>query len=341
MQVSFKKAALGVLGAAGVSVLGVAAFAAYGVATADRHLTFKDTPYPAVALSRDPAVLERGRYLTHGPAYCVQCHGRAERERPELNRDPKLPLTGGREFDLGPLGKTYASNLTPDARTGIGSRTPAEVARTIRSGVLPDGRLSVLMRAASAELSDDDLTAVVSYLFSTPAVAKAVPGAVWTAVAKSVLPLFHLAPRDAAGPRGVAAASEPSVERGAYLAEHVSSCVRCHTATDPMSLQPIGPKAGGSLADRDHGSDPNKEFVAPNLTADPLTGRTGQLSEDEFVARIRKGRVFGPSAMPWESFGANTTDGDLRSVYRYLRTLPTVHNDVGPTYRDRGWTRQH
>jgi len=339
MQLSFKKIALGVLGVAGVSIAGIAAFAAYGVTTADRRLTFKDTPYPSVTPSHDAAVLERGRYLTHGPAHCVQCHGHAEHDQPELNRDPNLPLSGGLEFELGPLGKTYATNLTPDARTGIGARSPAELGRAIRTGVLADGRLSVLMRAASADLSDDDLTAVVSYLLSVPPVAKSVAPGSLSAIAKSVLPLFHLSPRSGGGPRGVAASAEPSVERGEYLAEHVSACVACHTATDPMSLKPIGPKAGGALPDRSHGSEPHKEFVAPNLTADPLTGRTGQLSEDEFLARLRKGRLFGASAMPWESFAVNTTDADLRSVYRYLRTLPTVHNEVGPTYRERGWTR--
>ncbi|HTQ06967.1 MAG TPA: hypothetical protein VMI54_24080 [Polyangiaceae bacterium] len=341
MQLSLKKIVLGVLGVTVVGLAGAAAFAAYGIATADRRLTFKDTPYPALTPSRDPAVIERGRYLAHGPAYCVACHGHAERGRPELNRDPNLPLAGGLEFDLGPLGKTFAANLTPDARTGIGSRTPAELARAIRTGVLPDGRLSVLMRAACADLSDEDLTAVVSYLLSVAPVAKAVPSGALSSVAKSVLPLFHLSPRGDPGPRGVPQQTEPSVERGEYLAEHVSSCVRCHTATDPMSLQPIGAKAGGSLPDRSHGSDPENEFVAPNLTADPMTGRTGQLDEDAFVARVRQGRLYESSPMPWESFGANTSDADLRSVYRYLRTLPTVHNEVGPTYRARGWTRSH
>jgi hypothetical protein len=78
------------------------------------------------------------------------------------------------------------------------------------------------------------------------------------------------------------------------------------------------------------------EFVAPNLTSHP-TGVTGRLSEDQFVARLRGGRVFPFSIMPWENF-ALTTDADLRSVYRYLRTLPGVDADVGPSYREVGWT---
>lgn len=333
-----KKIGLSLLGVAGVLVLGVAGFATYGILTADSRLTFKDTPYPKVELSRDPGVIERGRYLAHGPAHCAQCHGHDERGKPESNRDPKLALAGGLLFDLGPLGKTYAANLTPDVRTGIAQRTPREIARAVRAGVMCDGRLSVIMRIAAADLSDDDLGAVVSYLFAQPAVTKSVPHGEWTAVAKSVLPLFRLTPRSTPVPRGVPAAPEPSVERGEYLAEHVTRCVQCHTAADPTTFEPMGPKAGGSLPDQSHGSDPNMEFVAPNLTADPRTGRTGQLNEDEFLARLQKGRLYPSSVMPWESVGL-TTDADLRSIYRYLRTLPTVHNEVGPTYRERGYKR--
>lgn len=33
----------------------------------------------------------------------------------------------------------------------------------------------------------------------------------------------------------------------------------------------------------------------------------------------------------------DTSEVDLRSVYRYLQSLPKVDNDVGPTYRKAGW----
>jgi len=80
------------------------------------------------------------------------------------------------------------------------------------------------------------------------------------------------------------------------------------------------------------------EFAAPNLTSDPKTGMTGRLDEEQFVARIRQGRVFPSSKMPWENV-SRMTDADLRSIYRYLRSLPPVENDVGPTYRKQGWTK--
>jgi hypothetical protein len=105
---------------------------------------------------------------------------------------------------------------------------------------------------------------------------------------------------------------------------------------DPMSFQFVGEKGAGSLPEASHGEDADMEFVAPNLTSHPA-GVTGRLSEDEFVARLKGGRVFDSSIMPWENF-ALTTEIDLRSVYRYLRTLPPVDNDVGPSYRPIGWT---
>lgn len=56
--------------------------------------------------------------------------------------------------------------------------------------------------------------------------------------------------------------------------------------------------------------DPAFEIVAPNLTPDPETGHITQWTED-----------------------------DLRSLYRYLRTLAPAKHPVGPTHRAKGsWT---
>ena len=76
-------------------------------------------------------------------------------------------------------------------------------------------------------------------------------------------------------------------------------------------------------------------FVTPNLTADP-TGYTGRVGEDSFVKRIKSCRAIPSSIMPSENF-TQMLDEDLRSIYRYLRSLPPVKHDVGPTYRKAGW----
>ena len=320
--------------AAGLVLL-VAALVGYAAMTAESRLRHPDAPFPKITASSDPAVIERGRYLAHGPAHCSQCHSTDDRSKPELVKS--APLKGGLAFEMGPLGTTWARNLTPDVRTGIGPRTDAELARAIRSGVMHDGELSFFMRIAGARLADEDLTAVISYLRTVPPVENEVEKGSWFLVGKILLTYAFppLEPRPVEGPAYVPASEEPSVERGRYLAEEVMLCVDCHTKLDMGTFTYVGPKAAGSLPDPSHGEDKDKEFVAPNLTSH-ATGVTGRYDEDQFVARIKAGRVFGSSIMPWESFQA-TTEADLRSVYRYLRTLPPVDNDVGPTYRDKGW----
>jgi hypothetical protein len=39
--------------------------------------------------------------------------------------------------------------------------------------------------------------------------------------------------------------------------------------------------------------------------------------------------------MPWEAF-QRMTDGDLRAIYRYLRTVPAVENETGLVRRPKG-----
>ena len=53
------------------------------------------------------------------------------------------------------------------------------------------------------------------------------------------------------------------------------------------------------------------------------------MTEDQFVARFRQGRVLPGSPMPWQGF-ARLTEEDLRAIYRYLKSVPPVKNDVGP-----------
>lgn len=308
---------------------------AYAAATATSNIQFPETPSPDLRASADPEVIERGRYLVHGPAHCAQCHSTDERTDPAAIRT--TPLRGGLAFAMGPLGTRYARNLTPDPATGIGNRTDAELARTLRTGVLHDGELSFFMKFAASNLADEDIVAVISYLRSLEPVRHEVPKGDWYLFGKVLLVYAfpRLEPRNHEGPKYVAASGEPTLERGEYLAEHVALCSACHTTMDPSTFETVGPKVGGSLPDPSHGDDHEMEFVAPNLTSHP-TGYTGKVTEDEFVARLRAGRIHTSSIMPWECF-ADTSEADLRSIYRYLRSLPPVDNDTGPSYRKLGW----
>lgn len=318
-----------------VLVTVVLALVGYAAFTADGRLQFPDTPAPALAASTDPSIIEQGRYLVHGPAHCSMCH--STDDRTGFDKIRTTPLKGGLEFAMGPLGTRYARNLTPDPDTGIGRYTDAELARVLRTGVMPSGELSFFMKLSASRLSDEDLVAVMSYLRSLEPVKNEVPPGEWKIFGKVLLTYAFptLEPISDPPPAHVPPSDTPSVERGKYLSDNVMLCSSCHTAFDMSTFEYLGPKAGGSLPDPSHGDDADMEFVAPNLTSHP-TGITGRMTEDEFVQRLKAGRAFPSSIMPWETF-ADTTDADLRSVYLYLKSLPAIDNDVGPTYRKKGW----
>jgi mono/diheme cytochrome c family protein len=123
----------------------------------------------------------------------------------------------------------------------------------------------------------------------------------------------------------------PSVERGAYLANHVSSCVVCHTNRVDGEL--VGPRFGGGQRMDVAGID-DKVYVTPNLTPDAATSLIGQWDEAVFVARFHMGEQVPGTPMPWGAY-AKMTDDDLRSIFRYLRSLPPSPNRTGPAVQDK------
>lgn len=329
-----KKIAWGVGILAGGFALLVGGAVAYATATADGRLSFPETPKPNLVASKDPAIIEQGKYLVYGPGHCAQCHSTDERNHPEKVKTEALK--GGLEFAMGPIATRYAPNLTPHA-TGIGKLSDGDLARAIRSGITHTGEWSLFMTIAAAKPSDEDIVAIISYLRSTSPVEHQVKPGEWGPLGQvmAAFALPSLAPEEKPGPKHVPHADEPSALRGKYLAESVALCSGCHTRFDMSTLKSTGPKAGGSDPDPSHGDDSDMEYVAPNLTSH-ATGFTGKMDEEAFLARLKAGRVYASSIMPWEGFQM-MTESDMRSVYRYLKSLPPVDNDPGPSYRKRGW----
>ena len=240
-----------------------------------------------------------------------------------LDAGTQLPLSGHHLFRL-PFGEIYSANLTPDPATGIGGRTDGDLARVLRYGVRADGRAAFPLM--EFQLSDEDLTAVISYLRSRPPVSLAVPDHHLTLLGKALM-AFAIAPATPDRSPLHDSPVAPSVTRGDYLANHVSSCVACHTDRGPDGKL-VGPRFSGGQR-MDVAADPTKVYVSPNLTPDPDTSPIGTWSEDAFVARFRVGPTIAGTPMPWGAF-ARMTDDDLRSVYRYLRSLPPTRKAVGP-----------
>jgi mono/diheme cytochrome c family protein len=292
--------------AAAAIVLGVAAC----------HRTSVPLPMLSPVERGDAALATRGEYLVRSVASCGGCHG--------ADHAADGPLTGGAEFKDWRLGTARAANLTPDVETGLGAWSDAEIVRALRTGEAKDGRLlaPVMPYEWFNGMSDEDALAVARYLKSlTP---------MRNPVRQRPNFTFKFAKAVFLGPKSGGARSAPrrgpTAEYGAYLSQHVGLCAECHTPRGGLEAKAEKDKLFAGDA------HPSKDFPAnpSNLTPDSATG-IGRWSEADFIRTIRtgvdpRGDSLNPF-MPWRQ-NRRMTDDDLRAIYRYLKTLTPIHNEV-------------
>lgn len=283
-----------------------------------------DAPYPEITASRDSALIARGEYLVYGPAHCVDCHTPIS-EYPRVRMGEKVPLSGGIDFVI-PPGVLHAPNITPDPETGIGAFTDGEIARALRYGVKHDGSPLIDMMPFY-DISDRDLTAIISYLRSAPPVKNERPASEWNFLGKAIHAFGLIKPM---GDGIVPASPEPDTTAayGRYLAESVANCRGCHTQRDMMTGAYVGTEYAGNQQFEVMGDKGNivkgKHLVTPNLTPDPETGRIALWPKEVFVMRMKAGEAIPGSPMPWTAY-KTMTDADLIAIYKYLHSLEPVH----------------
>jgi hypothetical protein len=132
---------------------------------------------PGVADIADPAqraIAARGRYLvvTGG---CVGCHQVPTPQGPDYARY----LAGGMRFH-NREGTFVTRNLTPDPATGLARRSDEEVLRVLRSGVMPDGRVTsyrLMPWGSYSNWTDEDRHAVLVYLRHLKPIVHQIPDA--------------------------------------------------------------------------------------------------------------------------------------------------------------------
>lgn len=129
--------------------------------------------FAAPAAAETP--VERGQYLAH-IMDCGGCHNTGA-FTPQPNME--TPLAGSDiGFEMPGMGVFYPPNLTPDAETGLGKWSDAEIIAAFTTGVRPDGRhlAPVMPWMSYAHINADDATALVAYLRSLTPVQHKVPG---------------------------------------------------------------------------------------------------------------------------------------------------------------------
>ncbi|MEG0184073.1 MAG: cytochrome c [Stenotrophomonas sp.] len=157
----------------------------------------------------------RGAYLVEALEHCSSCHS------PRgllMQEDSSKALSGGS------LGMWYAPNITSHKVSGIGSWTDQEVAQYLKTGKVAGkaqagGGMAEAITHSLSKLTDADISAIVVYLRTVPAVADPAakqPAYSWPLRAASAATRGETAIRGVAAPLG----------NGQVLYDNV--CASCH-----------------------------------------------------------------------------------------------------------------
>jgi mono/diheme cytochrome c family protein len=254
--------------------------------------------------------IAQGAYLARA-GNCAVCH----------------TARGGADYAGGlgiatPFGTVYATNLTPDAQTGLGRWTPATFWRAMHHGRSADGRLlyPVFPYTSYTQVSRADSDALFAYLRSIPAVAQAnqphtlafpysspVALAVWRA-------LFFRAEEFVPEPTQTA-----EWNRGAYLVRGLGHCAACHAERNVLGA------SSGALA-LQGGVIPMQHWYAPSLASSREAGVADWDTQD-VVALLKTGTstrasVMGPMADVVFGSTQYLSEADLQAMAVFLKALP-------------------
>src|SRR5580658_1036898 len=267
------------------------------------------TGVPADLTATDP--LAHGRYLAQA-ADCEACH----------TAEGGKPLAGGRPFQTA-FGTIYSPNITPDAKTGIGSWTDADFLTAVHEGRGKNGQhlYPAFPYAAYTYLTDQDVLAIKAYIFSVPPVSNIAPAntlrfpynqrglmAIWALLYDPNQRFEPLTDRS------------PTWNRGAYLVESLGHCGDCHTPRTLLQALNNREKFAGGMAEG---------WRAYNLSSDPASG-IGSWSPAELLQYLstghsmNRGSAFGPMAQAVHLSFQNLTPSDLTAIADYVRSVPAV-----------------
>lgn len=274
-----------------------------------------DDPPPASAPNADQVA--RGAYLARA-GNCMLCH--TERGG--------AAYAGGRPIET-PFGTVYASNLTPDATTGIGKWSQAAFRRALHEGVSRDGRLlyPAFPYTHTTRLTDADADALFDHLRSLAPVERPNrahrlrwPYSTQTALAVWRTMYFRPA-KHVEDP-----ARTPEWNRGAYLVQGLGHCSACHTTRNALG--------GADLLDLSGGLIPMQNWYAPSLASPSEASMASwPLKEIEQLlatGTAPRGTVLGPMAEVVQHSTQYLEPGDVRAMAVYLKELPLTATDTDP-----------
>jgi len=283
---------------------------------------------PVLKIEYTKERIERGRYLANSVTVCMDCHSTRDWTKFAGPLTPGTLGKGGERFDqkVGFPGVYYSKNITP---AGISRYTDGELFRLITTGVTKEGRamFPVMPYGHYGKMDPEDIKSIIAYVRSLAPIESQVPESA------SDFPMnfiINTIPKKAT-PQKIPAKSN-ELAYGAYMV-NASACIECHTQVDKGSIIPALAFSGGREFNMPDGS----VVRSANLTMDAGSG-IGGWTEEAFIKRFKqyadstyKLPVVAPgefnSIMPWNMYSRMTQE-DLAAIYRYLRTVKPIKNQV-------------
>jgi mono/diheme cytochrome c family protein len=225
------------------------------------------TPLASAPDVSDRTQVSRGAELA-AIGNCITCHTKAGGR----------PFAGGRPIAT-PFGTVYATNITPDAETGIGAWNEAAFTRAMRDGVRRDGRhlYPAFPYDHMTKMRDADIQAVYAFMMTRRPVNATAPAndLPFPLNIRALVAGWKLLFLDKGVMQPDPAKSE-DWNRGAYLVEGLGHCGACHTPRNVL---------GAEKRDQAYAGGESEGWIAPALNESS------------------------PAAVPW----------DADRLYRYLR----------------------
>jgi len=280
----------------------------------------------SIKVELTPQRIARGQYLANHVALCVDCHSKRDWSKFAGPMTDGSTGGGGEIFDaaVGFPGSVNVPNITPYKLKGW---SDGEIFRAITCGVRKNGDaiFPLMPWPYYAKLSREDVNSIIAYLRTLKPLEADYP--------KSKLDfplniLVHTMPQKAA--LSEIPPATDTVKYGEYITNS-SACKECHSQDKQGKLIPGLEFAGGheyriaGQTIRSSNITPDKATGIGAWTQADFLARFKAFSDPSKAAKVSKGDF--QTIMPWYDY-AGMSEGDLKAVYAYLRTLKPVKNKV-------------
>jgi len=260
---------------------------------------------PAVA-SFDRALVVEGEDLAK-LGNCAGCH----------TADPARPLAGGRALPT-PFGTVFATNITPDAETGMGAWSRDAFGRAMRRGIARNGELlyPAFPYDHFTHASDGELDALYAWLMTRQPIAGRAPATQLDGILafRPLLAAWNLLYLKQ-GPLANDPAQSSEWNHGRALAEGLAHCGGCHTPRNSLGAEDTARAYDGAMTEG---------WYAPPLNARSPAARPWTVDRLHAYLRTGLSPVHAAAAGPMGGVTralSQVRDDDVHAIAVYFASL--------------------